>query len=176
MLWHVVEILLPADDCYQFWLRLFLRGWRTPECSRDFAVSFSLGQVHEAILESLSLTSVGLCSETTASSFRIFLFLLLRPLTVNPFSPQPTPVFFYTVTVFCLFVRTLDFAVGRFKLLPQHWWKIPMKFFAVNKRLICWFSWSYIAFVCGPDIVCTNYRLNRKVWGSNIYFIPLLSL
>lgn len=51
-----------------------------------------LGPGPRSYFGSLSLTSVGLCRETTTSSFRIFV-LFLRPLTVNPFSLQPTAGF-----------------------------------------------------------------------------------
>lgn len=82
----------PADNCYQFLASLIPPRVKNAFMLKGLCRFIFLGPGPRSYFGSLSLTSVGLCRETTTSSFRIFV-LLLRPLTVNPFSLQPTPGF-----------------------------------------------------------------------------------
>lgn len=128
----------------------------------------------------LSLTSVGRFDEATASSFRIFV-LLLKPLTVNPFFTAANSQF-YTVTVFCHFVRNQILLLAD---LNRHC-STDGKFhlFALYKWLICQYTLSaphsltphphllplQSVTVCGPDIFCTGY-LDIK---NNVKYVIIL--
>lgn len=141
MLWNSIQRWtcgnsdsIPADNCYQFWPHLYLWGWKTSLCSEDVAVKFSLGRVHATILEGFHWRLLDYAKKPQCPFFRIFV-LLLRPLTVNPFSLRPTPGFIQSW--FCAsslevlqlaYLNCYHIGDGKFHLG-----------FGFNKCLVCWF-------------------------------------
>ena len=112
---HVVEITLPADKCYQFWLRFL------PQRVKD--ASMFKGQFHFPWARSTQLFwnrfHWRLLDYAAKPQRPLLGFFCFTSQATNSKSFLPAAnswVFSYTVTVFCLFVRTLDSAVGRFKL------------------------------------------------------------
>lgn len=134
-----------ADSCVQFWLQTYLQGWKSASGLRDCA-EFSREQVlaafHWRLLD---------YAETTTSLFRIFFFVCFTSQATDSksFLPPAKTAVFFTVMVFCLFIR--GSAAGIFIRPPHHWWKIPQLLLLTNGWIVD-FSCSHGISLCGSWI------------------------